>query len=755
MKTKIITQTNEYVVTTGRGLLDKLRELLPFAEDKKILIVTDDNVARHYLSKVQQAYPKAYVYMVEPGEKAKCFENAESICNTLAKRGFTRSDVVLALGGGVVGDLAGFVSSIYMRGIPYVQIPTSLLAGIDSSVGGKTAVNISYGKNLVGRVYPPSAVVFDLDTLKTLSKDFFLDGLGEMAKYAVLDKDVFTLMEQGDLEKDLEKIVDLCIQYKKKVVEEDENEKGLRRLLNLGHTVGHAIERERGLGAVTHGIAVAMGLRRVVKCCASHKMLPLSDRDRILALLDKLNLPQDDFVLEKLLPHFAVDKKTEDGVVRFVTVHGIGDCRIEKIPLTSVGEFLTREVLVKPVPLSGESSAISSKSYAHRILFAAALSNGETVVKGVQLSDDVKATLRCIESLGADVILSDDAIKVTGGKFSPSASFDCGESGSTLRFLLPIAATLGMDAEFIGYGKLPERPIEDLLDALKPCGVKAINDRLPWRLSGKLNADVVTVDGSLSSQYVTGLLLALSAMPEKKALRVTGKKVSASYIDVTLAVLRSFGVAWNKTEDGYEKEEGALRSPGEIIVEGDWSNAAFFLCGGVLGEKEVTVKNLRYPTEQGDAVIVDILRSFGAEIIIDGDAVTARAGRLKGTTVDINDCPDLAPILSVVAACAEGESVFLNVDRLKIKESDRLDSIIKMLKTSGISAETDGEKLTIIGKKPSTFSIDGMGDHRMVMSETILATVCGGKLSGTEAVKKSYPDFFADFSRLGGSYARI
>ena len=168
MQIQVKTQTNRYTITTGRGILRSLRTLLPFAEGKKVMIVTDENVAPLYSDVVVSQYPDASVYVVPSGEESKSFVNAEKIANALAEKGFTRQDYVFALGGGVVGDLAGFVSSIYMRGIPYVQIPTSLLAGIDSSVGGKTAVNIAYGKNLVGRVYPPSAVVFDLNTLDTL-----------------------------------------------------------------------------------------------------------------------------------------------------------------------------------------------------------------------------------------------------------------------------------------------------------------------------------------------------------------------------------------------------------------------------------------------------------------------------------------------------------------------------------------------------------------------------------------------------------
>ncbi|MBR1747392.1 MAG: 3-phosphoshikimate 1-carboxyvinyltransferase [Clostridia bacterium] len=756
MQTIVKTQTNTYTITTGRGILKSLRSLLPFTEGKKVMIVTDDNVARYHLNAVKSEYPEAHVFVIEHGEGSKSFQNAERIAEELAKHGFTRADYVFALGGGVVGDLSGFVSSIYMRGIPYVQIPTSLLAGIDSSVGGKTAVNIAYGKNLVGRVYPPSAVVFDLDTLSTLSKDFFLDGTGEAVKYAVLDKDIFSMMEEGDLSKNLEEIVDACVRYKKKIVELDENESGPRRLLNLGHTLGHAIERETGL-RVTHGVAVASGLDLIVRACENNGLLSSADGARIRALLKKYGLPKGAYRVGDLVKHVAVDKKTVGGVVNLVTVHGIGDCRIEPVPLERLFDFFSTKAVISPGGLSGVVEAIPSKSYAHRILLCAALSDGETEIEGLYPSEDVLATIRCVRELGARIDYDGKSKAVVAGpaRANKGAIFDCGESGSTLRFLLPVAAAVGAEGTFFGRGRLPDRPLTDLTAALRAAGATFSSDRLPTELSGRLESGTITVDGSASSQYVSGLLIALSVFPERRTLRVIGRKVSESYIGITLSVLREFGVDWKKTSDGYEKGEGVLVTPRKILVEGDWSNAAFFLAAGAVGDGAVTVKGLRYPSAQGDSKVVDILRGFGAEVEQKRGEVTVRPSRVVGQSVDLKDCPDLGPILSVVAACAEGETVFNNVGRLKIKESDRLLSIIQTLRSSGIVAETDGEILCVKGGKPSYADYDGYGDHRMVMSEAILSLKSGGEIEGIRAVNKSYPDFFEDFSRLGGKYVRV
>ena len=340
MNTTVKTSTDNYSVITGYGLLNNIATLLPDdAKGKKITIVTDDIVAPLYLDIVKNSIPSALTFVIPNGEKSKSIEYAEKISNFLAENNFTRKDYVLALGGGVVGDLAGFVSSIYMRGIPYMQLPTTLLAGIDSSVGGKTAVNIGFGKNLVGRIYPPEKVIFDLNTLKTLPENIMLDGLGEGLKYAVLcGGELFAIMESGLDDNNIERFVDLCVEYKKKVVQKDENEQNLRRLLNLGHTIGHAIERESDL-TILHGVAVAMGLRMIALASCKNGFLSKDDCDKIVVLIDKYKVPACPFDMEKLLCHVSVDKKTEDGAINLVVIKKIGKCDIVKVPLQNLREF--------------------------------------------------------------------------------------------------------------------------------------------------------------------------------------------------------------------------------------------------------------------------------------------------------------------------------------------------------------------------------------------------------------------------------
>ena len=250
-----------------------------------------------------------------------------------------RDGVIVALGGGVVGDLAGFVAGTYMRGIDYVQVPTTLLAAIDSSVGGKTAVDLKAGKNLAGRIYPPKAVVCDLDMLSTLPRAEWKCGLGEAVKYAVLaGGEIYDIMQAG-AENDLERLVDLCIDYKRRIVEEDENERGLRRLLNLGHTVGHAIETESALG-FPHGVCVAMGIKVMARACVSAGLMPKDDYIALSSLLQKYGFPECPYSIRAVAEHIAHDKKIAAGKVNAIVIRGIGRCEVMPMTLGELEEFL-------------------------------------------------------------------------------------------------------------------------------------------------------------------------------------------------------------------------------------------------------------------------------------------------------------------------------------------------------------------------------------------------------------------------------
>ena len=244
---------------------------------------------------------------------------------------------VIVIGGGVVGDMAGFVASTYLRGVKYVQIPTTLLAQIDSSVGGKTAVDLDAGKNLVGAFCQPQLVICDIQVLNTLTERIFTDGMGESAKYALLDEKVFELIA-GEYTL-LDKLVYLCVDYKRKIVEKDEFESGDRKLLNLGHTMAHGIEKLSDY-KISHGQAVAMGLYIVLNASLKHGYIDNETYKKMKAVVEKcVGEQKSPFSVQDIAKVAFADKKRSGNDISVIMVHGIGDCRIEKIAMDSLEEF--------------------------------------------------------------------------------------------------------------------------------------------------------------------------------------------------------------------------------------------------------------------------------------------------------------------------------------------------------------------------------------------------------------------------------
>lgn len=344
MRTVQVNASKKYEVMIGRGLLPSIGTLLK--EDGlsgKVAIITDSKVNTLYSEEVADALIwagfEAVKFVFQEGEESKNLQNYFNILSFLGSKGFTRTDTVLALGGGVVGDIAGFAAGTYMRGINFVQVPTTLLAGIDSSVGGKTAVNLPQGKNLAGCFYQPCRVIFDLNTLSTLDSLEIKNGIGEGIKYAVLEGGrLFEILESGLTSINMEEFVELCVKIKRDIVEKDERESGLRKMLNLGHTVAHSIEINSDF-AVPHGLAVGIGIAVMARLSHKRGELPPVSLDRIIAVLHKYDLPVDGFEADMLIENMKMDKKVGEGYITLVTVAEIGDCRLTSIKLSELENY--------------------------------------------------------------------------------------------------------------------------------------------------------------------------------------------------------------------------------------------------------------------------------------------------------------------------------------------------------------------------------------------------------------------------------
>ena len=411
------------------------------------------------------------------------------------------------------------------------------------------------------------------------------------------------------------------------------------------------------------------------------------------------------------------------------------------------------DIRIQPAPLAGTVKAIGSKSDIHRLMICAALADKPTEILGVTRSDDVESTAACLYCLGAAVSFSGSVCTIRPVTDAPAHPvLDCRESGSTFRFLLPVAAVLCASASFTGGGRLPDRPIADLIKAIRGGGVEFTGTRLPFSISGKLRSGDYVLPGNVSSQYISGLLMALTAVPGESRVRLSSTLESSAYVDMTLSTLQRFGADAGRIEGGYSVSGGRqLISPGIIASEGDWSNAAFFLASGAIGGG-VTVTGLNPYSVQGDRKIADVLRRFGADVRTHGNAVTVLPGTLRGCEIDIAETPDLLPVLAVAAAFAEGETRFLNGSRLRLKESDRLKSVSDMLRTLGGSVNELPDGLIIHGKTLTGGVVNSAGDHRIVMAAAIAAAHATGSavITGAQAVSKSYTSFFEEFAKLGG-----
>lgn len=418
------------------------------------------------------------------------------------------------------------------------------------------------------------------------------------------------------------------------------------------------------------------------------------------------------------------------------------------------------QIKISSHALGGCVAAPVSKSAAHRLLICAALGDSPCTIRCEGSNQDIEATVACLNALGASITREGEHLLVkpiSANGLTKGSSLDCGESGSTLRFLLPVVCALDADATLVGHGRLPSRPLSPLYEELAAHGAKlGENGKMPLFASGKLSAGTFTIDGGVSSQFISGLLFALPLLNEPSEIVVTGKLESARYIDITLDALKLFSIIPEKTPNGWRfTGKECYHSPETLAVEGDWSNAAFWLTAGAIGDPDtpLIVTGLRADSLQGDKAIIPLLEQFGAKVEQEGDRYTVTARPLYGIEIDASDIPDLVPILSVAAAYAEGITTIRNIARLRIKESDRVATVIAMLAAFGIQANADENTLTIIGGKPTVRgTLDSFNDHRIAMASAVAASRAEGSLALTtaEAVRKSYPDFYDRMIALGG-----
>ena len=413
------------------------------------------------------------------------------------------------------------------------------------------------------------------------------------------------------------------------------------------------------------------------------------------------------------------------------------------------------DVKFSPFVPNGTVNVPPSKSDVHRAIICAAMANGVSRISPVALSNDIKATIGCIKALGADAVLENNVLTVDGTNMykNKTALLDCGESGSTLRFFIPIAAVGNINATFVGKGKLPQRPIGIFTEALPKAGtVCKTEGGLPLEIKGQLKSGIFEIPGNVSSQFITGLLLALPILEGDSEIVLTSPLESVGYIAMTIRTMKQFGVNIQATEKGWHIKGGQSYKTCDYTTDGDWSQAAFFMVLGAVSGK-VTVKGVAKDSTQGDKKCAEILARFGAKVTQLDNEVTVEKGKLKAITIDASQIPDLVPVLSVCAAFAEGTTKIINAERLRIKECDRLKATAELLNNLGgkVKELSDGLEITGVSSLKGG-NVNGYNDHRIVMSAAVCAARSDGDITATFAmsINKSYPDFYIDYNSIGG-----
>lgn len=821
-KESIIVHTNIWTTFIPEDLLRHL-------PTSTYVLITDTNLYDTYVptfrESLNQAFenasstitPRLLTYAIPPGEGSKSRETKAEIEDWMLLQQCTRDTVIIALGGGVIGDMVGYVAATFMRGVRFVQVPTTLLAMVDSSIGGKTAIDTPVGKNLVGAFWQPVRIYIDLHFLETLPTREFINGMAEVIKTAAIrNEEAFDTLEENaalilgtiqarkkqdgtmrslpsTIQSLLKEIVIGSASVKAEVVSSDEKESGLRNLLNFGHSIGHAIEAILA-PQLLHGEAVAIGMvkeaelarhlgmlspgavARLTKCIASYGLPTSLDNKRVIDLTAGKPCPVD-ILLEKM----AVDKKNEGRSKKIVLLSAIGKTFEQKA--TAVDDSAIRVVLspavrVKPGILKDSNVVVTppgSKSISNRALILAALAQGSCRVKNLLHSDDTEYMLAAIASLGGASYTWEDGgevlvVRGNGGNLhaSPNPLY-LGNAGTASRFLTTVVtmckpSDTAFSTTLTGNERMKVRPIGPLVEALQSNGVniKYLGDNrsLPLEIdaTGGFAGGLIELAATVSSQYVSSILMAAPYAKEAVTLRlVGGKPISQTYIDMTISMMSAFGITVHKsrTEDNtYHIPNGVYKSPSEYIIESDASSATYPLAVAAITGTTCTIPNIGSGSLQGDArFAVDVLRPMGCAVKQTSHSTTVTGpplGQLKALRhVDMEPMTDAFLTASVLAAVATGTTQITGIANQRVKECNRILAMKHQLAKFGVTARELDDGIEVDGILTQQLQEPHGGvycydDHRVAMSFSVLSLACPKPvlILERECVGKTWPGWW-------------
>ena len=396
----------------------------------------------------------------------------------------------------------------------------------------------------------------------------------------------------------------------------------------------------------------------------------------------------------------------------------------------------------------------SSKSLAHRYIIAAALSDGVSVIDHIDFSDDIYATINALKNLKIEIIEEKNKLIIKGNSKVELINnlINCHESGSTLRFLIPMMTMNNDLVNFIGRGKLLQRPQNVYQKIYDERELLFKHNSEKIMVKGQLTGGNYIIDGSISSQFISGLLFVLPLMATDSTITIENNIESKSYLLLTIQALKMFNINVEMAENVIKVKGHQSYRATNISVEGDYSQAAFFMALGLINQ-EVSINNLNLNSLQGDKVMVDYIEKFNGRIEKMVNGYLIKPSNLNGILIDLQDCPDLGPIMMVLACLANQSTKIINIRRLRIKESDRVSAMVSELNKMGCEINVSENELTINGKIDLSGNLvfDSYNDHRIVMALSILSTICkhSNIIENAEAIDKSYPNFFHDLKKIG------
>lgn len=809
-----------------------VNDLLTNIKSSTYVLISDTNIGSIYTPIFEEAFkaqagsdgPRLLKYLVAPGESSKSRATKNAVEDWMLSQGCTRDTVMIALGGGVIGDMIGFVAATYMRGVRFVQVPTTLLAMVDSSIGGKTAIDTPLGKNLIGAFWQPQRIYIDLQFLETLPKREVINGMAEVVKTAAIwDEVEFAALEENadiimktlddkskqgpgrfeEIAHILKRIVLGSARVKAHVVSSDEREGGLRNLLNFGHSIGHAMEAIL-TPQILHGECVAIGMVKEAELARYLGVLPPGAVARLVKCISSYGLPtslEDKTVrkrsankkcpVDELIRIMAVDKKNDGAKKKIVLLSAIGRCYEPKASTVADRDIrivLSPAIVVHPGvdrSLNVSCKPPGSKSISNRVLLLAALGSGPCKISNLLHSDDTQVMLTAINKLGGATYSWEDEGRIlvlngNGGalKASPEELY-LGNAGTASRFLTT-AVTLAEPSTvshtvLTGNARMQERPQGPLVDALRSNGVeieymKPGSKCLPLRIAaaGGFEGGDIELTAKVSSQYVSSILMCAPYAKKPVTLRLVGDKViSQPYIDMTIAMMESFGVKVERSQsepNTYHVPKQKYTNPAEYEVESDASSATYPLAMAAISGTTCTVPNIGSSSLQGDArFAIEVLRPMGCKVEQTATSTTVTGpppGELSPIPhVDMEPMTDAFLTASVLAAVAKpnengATTTITGIANQRVKECNRIEAMRLQLAKFGVvcrelddGIEVDGRGLDLTAVKESIYCYD---DHRVAMSFSVLAAIAPHPTTvlERECTGKTWPGWWDQMSQI-------